>query len=182
MTQTKRIYDRLIFFIAVMAGVASTGFSHALPDDSKQNMSIDSNTWEFDIQSGTTTFVGKVELQQGSLKINADKLVIYGKFEGGRPESAQKIVATGKPAKFQQTPRKGETPVKAVANRLEYSVKNETLFLIDKAHLDQDGTSLSGNKIEYDVQKALVKAGSKKTDEDDRVRMVIPPKVIQNKE
>ena len=176
------IRHKPLTYFVVIATLALCRSVVALPDDSQQKMSIDSNTWEFDIQSGTTTFLGKVELQQGSLKINADKLIIYGKFEGGRPESAQKIVALGKPARFQQTPRPGETPVKAVANRLEYSVKNETLFLIEKAHLDQDGTSLSGNRIEYDVQKALVKAGSKKTDEKDRVRMVIPPKALQTKE
>lgn len=154
----------------------------ALPEDSQQRMSIDAHNWELNIDSGTATFIGNVELQQGSLKIRADRIVFYGKFEDGRPKSANKIVATGVPAKFQQTPKQGETPVKAVANRLEYSVQNETLFLIDEAHLDQDGTSLSGNKIEYDVQKALVKAGSNTNDENDRVRMVIPPKVLKSKE
>lgn len=154
----------------------------ALPEDSAQDMDIYSDTYEFDFQNSTTTFIGNVILNQGSLKINADKIVYFGKLENGKAAGSGKIVATGKPARFQQTPKVDTLPVTAIANRLEYSIKNETLFLIEDASLDQDGTSLSGNRIEYDVKRALVKASSKiRTFENEgRVRLVIPPKTFQN--
>ncbi len=156
----------------------------ALPDDAQQRSEIIADQNVFDFKTRTTTFYGNVIFQQGSLKINADKLIYYGKFDSDNPSSTDKIVATGKPARFQQTPRQKAEPVKAVANRLEYAVKAETLFLIDNASLDQDGSSLSGNRIEYDVKKAVVKASGKKNNkgEDGRVRMVIPPKLFQNEE
>ncbi|MFT5085520.1 MAG: lipopolysaccharide export system protein LptA [Lentisphaeria bacterium] len=156
--------------------------ARALTDDSHQIMYLSGKNWEYDIKNGTTTVQGNAVLKQGSLNINADKLIFYGKLENGKAKSANKIVATGSPARFQQTPKENASPVKAVANTLEYSVKNETLFLIDKASLDQDGTSLSGNRIEYNVKDAIVKAGSISEDDEDVVRMVIPPKTIQTKD
>lgn len=150
----------------------------ALPDDARQNMSISADDYIFNVKTSTTTFVGNVVLQQGSLKINASKLVYYGKFDADNPSTTDKIVATGKPARFQQTPKLNSPPVVAEANRLEYSVKDESLFLIDNASLDQDGSSLRGNRIEYDVQQALVRAsGNRKSNNNNgRIKMVIPPK------
>lgn len=169
-------------FIFISLAVLLATNAWTLPDDDTQTMFIDADTHEFDIRAGTTTFLGNVVLQQGSLKINANKVVYYGKFEKGKVDSAKKIVATGNPARFQQTPKENSPPVTAVANTLEYSASNETLFLIENASLDQDGTSLSGNRIEYDVKKALVKAGGKTSADGtkERVRMVIPPKTLES--
>lgn len=175
--------SRIKSYISLMLVFASV-YALALPDDSRQEMSITADDdFIFDFRTSTTTFLGNVELVQGSLKIKADKLIYYGKFDPANPQSTDKIVAIGKPARFQQTPAVDAAPVTAVANKLEYFVKNETLYLIDNASLDQDGSSLSGNRIEYDVKKALVKAsGKSSTSKDGRVRMVIPPKKLQSDE
>ncbi len=169
---------------AFAAALLSSSYSFALPDDAQQKSEIIADYNVFDFKSRTTTFYGSVVFQQGSLIINADKLIYYGKLESDDSETTDKIVATGKPARFQQTPKVDMAPVTAIANTLEYSVKAETLFLIDNASLNQDGSSLSGNRIEYDVQKAVVKAqGSTSTKGDNgRVRMVIPPKKLQPKD
>lgn len=174
---------RINYLLPVLLGLLLAQVAAALPEDSKQNMDIHADTYEFDFQRSTTTFQGNVSLKQGSLVIRADTLVYYGKFEEGKSVGAGKIVATGEPAKFQQKPDPEAEPVHAIANRLEYSVKDETLFLIENASLNQDGTSLSGNRIEYDVKKALVKASSgtaSKNGDQERVRMVIPPKTLQS--
>ncbi len=169
---------------AFAATLLASNYSFALPDDSQQKSEIVADYNVFDFKSRTTTFYGSVVFQQGSLIINADKLIYYGKLESDDSETTDKIVATGNPARFQQTPKADMAPVKAIANTLEYSIKAETLFLIDNASLNQDGSSLSGNRIEYDVQKAVVKAqGSTSTKGDDgRVRMVIPPKKLQSQD
>ncbi len=175
----------LINISAFLAILMTTGHTYALPDDAQQRSEILADYNVFDFKSRTTTFYGNVIFTQGSLKINAEKLIYYGKFESDNPNSTDKIVATGKPARFQQTPKVDMPPVKAVANTLEYTVKAETLFLIDNASLDQDGSSLSGNRIEYDVKQAVVKArGNTATQkgEDGRVRMVIPPKRLQSED
>lgn len=153
--------------------------TYSLPNDSDQELTLEAVSAEFDETLGMTTYTGNVVMQQGSMIIHADKLVIYGKLD-----SANKVIAIGKPAKFQQTAKVDAQPVRASANKLEYEVSNETLVLVGNAALDQEGSSLKSNLIRYDVKKALVKAGSKKdaTDGDDRVRMVIPAKALKAEE
>ncbi len=176
------IRHKLIAMIIIASPLAATCL--ALPDDAKQKLEIVADSNAFDFKTRTTTFYGSVVFRQGSLKINADKLIYYGDYDADNPESTDRIVATGSPARFQQTPKIDQPPVRAVANRLEYAVKAETLYLIDNASLDQDGSSLSGNRIEYDVKNALVKASGKSqtSGENGRVRMVIPPKKLQSQE
>lgn len=151
-------------------------FNHnilALPDDSQQRLTLEARSAEFDEANGITTYIGDVVMAQGSMKIEADKLVIYGELD-----SAKRVLATGNPARFQQQPSVTAQTVKAVANRLDYKVSDETLVLTGNASLEQEGNSLKSGRIEYDVKKSLVKAGSDKKQgtSEDRVRMVIPPK------
>jgi len=147
----------------------------ALPDDKDKPLSIQADSAELDDLNATTTYAGTVVMEKGSMRIVADKVVIHG-----NNDNYSKVVATGNPALFSQTPRVGQQPVTAQADRLEYQIGKETLHLIDNAALKQEGTSLSGNRIEYDVKKSVVKAGSKADGSaiDQRVKMVIPPKAL----
>lgn len=161
-------------FIIILLSLNASSL-RALPTDAEQDLFLEAETLEFDEQAGTIVYSGNVKMSQGSMLIEADRLVIYG-----NAEKATKVTAQGKPALFQQTPEPGSSPVKAKANQLVYKVGDKWLLLEGEAFLDQDGTSLSSNRIEYDVNKALVKASSSKDQkDDDRVRMVIPPKVLE---
>jgi lipopolysaccharide export system protein LptA len=147
----------------------------ALPSDAEQDLFLEAETLEYDEKAGTIVYSGNVKMSQGSMLIEADKLVIYG-----NAERATKVTAIGKPALFEQTPEIGASPVKARANELIYKVGDKWLLLQGEAFLDQDGTSLSSSRIEYDVNKALVKASSgKNQNKQNRVRMVIPPKALE---
>lgn len=146
----------------------------ALQSDRSQAITIDADSAERDEQAGTTTYSGKVEMAQGSMRIQADKIIIYSS-----KDKVSKIVASGKPAKYEQKPNEKDGKVIASANILEYRIDEESLRLIEQASLNQEGTSLSGSSIEYDVRKSVVKAGSNQTKKQ-RVRMVIPPKAIRN--
>jgi len=153
--------------------------AYALPDDRLQDLSIQADSAELDDQNGTTTYAGTVIVEQGSMKIMADRVVIYG-----RNDSYSKVVAVGSPARLSQVPKLGQQPVTAQANSLEYQITDETLFLIGNAAFKQEGTSLSGNRIEYDVKKSVVKAGGKSgsSEGDRRVKMVIPPKALSSED
>lgn len=161
-----------LLVVAIMAQCLSSQ-TIALPDDSVKELTLEAESAEFDEANGVTTYVGDVVMAQGSMKIQADKLVVYGKLD-----SASRVLATGKPARFEQKPNPTAQTVKAVANRLDYKVSNETLVLTGNASLEQEGNSLKSGKIEYDVKKSLVKAGSSSgvSTPNERVRMVIPPK------
>lgn len=153
--------------------------AYGLPTDSQQSINLQAdNQVVYDIGNNTQTWSGDVIMEQGSMRIAADKIVIHG-----HGKKTTKIVATGRPAQFNQTPKVGQQPVEARAFKLEYDVEGKTLHLIEEASIVQEGASLKGNRIEYDVVKALVKAdGASKSGEPGRVRMVIPPQQPKEEE
>jgi len=169
----------IVYIISVLIASASlySNTLFSLQNDNQQRLTLEAQSAEFDEANGVTTYTGDVVMAQGSMKIEADKLIIYGELD-----SANRVLATGKPARFQQRPEASSKTVKAVANRLDYKVSNETLVLTGNASLEQEGNSLKSGRIEYDVKKSLVKAGSDKKvpSKNDRVRMVIPPKALQS--
>ncbi len=157
--------------IAVLA-LSELPPSFALPNDRMQPITIDADTAEHDEQAGTITYAGAVIMQQGSMRIDADKVVIHS-----AKDRVTKIVAKGQPASYQQQPQAAGEQVVAKAKQIEYNLEQDSLKLTDNASLQQGGTRLSGTTIEYDVRKAVVKADSEgRTNE--RVRMVIPPKAL----
>lgn len=179
MTQSKlsRI-AQLCLRAGLLAALAATP-AHALPGDRSQPLSTDADKLELDDKSGTTTLYGNVIIEQGSMRITADKVILhYNK------NKLTHVIATGEPAHYSQVPRPNQEPVQARAKRLEYHIEQETLTLLNNASLVQDGgTSLSGNRIDYDVKKSLVKAGSDiEEGEKRRVRLVIPAKTLSNQE
>lgn len=163
-------------YLLLFAAIGCFNVAEALPTDAEQDLLLESQTLEYNEPTGTITYSGDVLMQQGSMKIAAERVVIHG-----NAEHATKVVATGKPAHFQQTPKPGDQPVQARANELEYMVSTKSLLLKGDAALNQDGTSLSGNRIEYDVQRSVVKASSLQDSGNSRqrVKMIIPPKLLE---
>lgn len=151
--------------------------AHALPTDAEQDLLLEAEFVEIDELLGTITYSGDVLMQQGSMKIVADKVILKGNIN-----RATKVTAIGSPAHFQQTPQPGEEAVQAQAKELEYTVSSKSLLLQGDALLQQEGSSLSGNYIEYDVERSVVKAGSIQQNSDDkkRVKMIIPPRLLES--
>lgn len=147
--------------------------THALSSDRYQAITIHSDSAERDEMKGTTTYSGNVVMQQGSMRIDAGEVVIFTE-----KNKVTQIVATGDPARYQQKPTEDGGPVIAEARRLEYNIAKDTLHLIDNASLQQEGTSLSGNRIDYDVKKSVVTAGSDAS-QNERVKMVIPARALR---
>lgn len=152
--------------IAATASIAS-----ALPSDQKQPIYIQSDSAISDEKKGLTIYSGKVEMKQGSLSILANKVVIISKNN-----EVSKIVATGTPAKYEQTPSAEKQPVVAKAKRIEYSIAQDRLDLYEGASLKQEGATMLGDKISYDIAKSVVKASGNDSSQPQRIQMVIPPK------
>ena len=142
----------------------------ALESDSEQPITIDSNTATYDDATATSTYTGNVISIQGSIRVNSDKLVVYLK-DG----EAEKLVFTGKPAKFRQTPDEGEEDIIGQALTGEYYPKKDLLILIDDAIVWQGNATYSSEYIEYDIKSSLVKAGEKSSDSK-RVHVILKPK------
>lgn len=147
-----KLFSTIVLFAVSNAAVA-------LKSDSEQPVYIDSNTATYNDKSGTSVYTGNVETTQGSLHINSDKLVVYMKAG-----DVDKMVFTGKPAKFRQLPGVGKEEIFGEGLTGEYYPDQNKLILIEQAVVSQ-GTSRSASRlIIYDSKNSLIKAGEKSSD------------------
>ena len=158
----------------LLLGFYSAG-AFALDNDKDQPINIDSNTATYDDATATSIYTGKVISIQGSLRVESDKLVVY--FKDGE---AEKLVFTGKRAKFRQTPKEGDEDITGEALTGEYYPKKNLLVLIDEATVWQGNGTYSSKLIEYDSRNSVVKAGETASD-DKRVHVTLQPKPKEKK-
>jgi lipopolysaccharide export system protein LptA len=161
--------------LVVSALLVLAGEARALPSDRDQPISYQADRAERDNQRGITILEGSVIMQRGSIRIEAERVVIEDENN-----KINLIIATGTPARYRQIPSEGAEPIIASARTIEYRLGEQTLHLIDKASLVQGGSSLTGNRIEYDVRQAVVTAGSDQLNKTERVHMIIPAKALQS--
>lgn len=156
----------LVFLLCAL--FAPTTFS--LPEDRTQAIVINADQALRDEKQGLTVYSGNVELEQGTLRISADRITIFRIVEDG-----DKIVAEGRPARMQQLPNAGEELMRANAGVIEYYKAEDRVHLKQDAHIEQGGSIVTGQTIEYFISEQLVKAKSDEAQVDSRVHVVIPP-------
>lgn len=142
---------------------------HALPSDRQQPIQIESDRAEQDEKKGTTTYEGSVIIRQGSIKINADKVTVFSDTN-----QVDKIVCVGNPAHYQQRPNPEDGLVLASAKTIKYYLASDKIALLKNASLEQNGSVITGEKIDYDLKAEVVKATAGSNTQD-RIHMVIPP-------
>jgi lipopolysaccharide export system protein LptA len=146
----------------------------ALADDNQQPINIQSDraSQQTLVDGEKTEYFGNVVMTQGSMKINGDHIIIHS-----QQRQVTTIVAFGHPAKFEQQSDPQKAPVKAQANTINYQIKNETIALADNANIEQDGTIISGEKINYNIaSEHVIATGGGNIDS--RVKMVLVPASI----
>lgn len=144
----------------------------ALSTDTKQPVYIDSDTQQLDMKSNQVTFAGDVKLKQGSININADKIIVTRDSSTG---AIQDIEAFGKPATFSQLTDDGKE-LQGEADKLRYSLKQDRLTMTTNAMLAQDGNTIRGTTINYSIStQKLIADGSSK----ERVSTVLQPQQLQ---
>lgn len=161
-----------ICIVAIAASLLSPRL-FALPDDRDQPIRITADTAIRDEKQGFTVYTGNVHMIQGSMDIVADTITIFHESA-----TADKIVAEGKPAKMQQRPEVDKPLVKARAEIIEYFKMEDRVHLRINAFITQDGSSVTGDFIDYDIGEELIKAGS----EGQRVEVVIEPKLMREED
>ena len=128
-----------------------TGF--ALESDKEQPIELAADSVDIDESKGVSIYRGDVDLRQGTIRLRADVVTVHQ-----NKRKPTKVVAEGRPVKFQQATDKG--PVKGEAKRAEYEVNSENLVLIGDAVLIQGKDSMRSDRIVYDRVKSVVKAGA----------------------
>jgi lipopolysaccharide export system protein LptA len=147
----------------------------ALPDDREQPIHISADEALRDEKQGVTVYSGNVQMNQGSMHIEADRVTIYHV-----EAEADRIVARGRPAKMRQRPDLEKGPVLARALVIEYHQREQKVLLREEARIEQDGAIVTGDSIDYFIAQELVKADSDEAREGNRVQVVIPPSMQQD--
>lgn len=150
--------------------------AQALPSDANQPIRLLADKATYVERTGVTTYSGNVSIEQGTLKITADSLVVNLNTANRSINSA---VATGRPATMQQVVTKEKGLAKGQANKINYDAVSGIVTLTGNAKLTQAGSSFSGNIIRYSLKLGDVEAtaGSGR-----RVELVFPPNGNTNRQ
>ena len=146
--------------------------------DKPINLEADSVT--VDDAKKISTYLGNVQLVQGTLVIRADRLVVRED-----PDGFQHATAYGHPASFRQKREGHDEYIEGYGLRIEYDGKSDVLELFDQARLKRDRDEVRGSYISYNGKTEFfqVMGGGKEAaqpgQEKGRVRAVIQPKPRQ---
>ncbi|MBD1576187.1 MULTISPECIES: lipopolysaccharide transport periplasmic protein LptA [Vibrio] len=148
--------------------------SWALTSDQHQPIHIKSDKQHLDMNTNKVTFTGNVELDQGSIHLTADKLIV---IRNSKTQQLEELQGYGKPSHFSQKTDDGKL-LKGQANTLVYNVKTDKLIMTTNAELHQDDSVIKGKVITY-----LIKAQNLTADSGDgqRVSTVLQPDQVGTK-
>jgi lipopolysaccharide export system protein LptA len=141
------------------------------PEQKKQPIYIESDSLNIDDAKGISTYTGNVVFRQGADTLHADELVIYSE----QRKELKRVVAKGKPARFDHVDELPSQTSWGEAGEIEYLADKSLLILNGDARFQQGDNQFSGNHIEYDSERKLVKAGSNGGNGAGRVQIVIHP-------
>jgi lipopolysaccharide export system protein LptA len=81
---------------------------------------------------------------------------------------------------MQQQPEPDSALMHAHGDVIEYYRSEERVHLRDNAQVEQDGSTVRGDRIDYFIDQQLVKAAADESDVGRRVEVVIPPHKLEN--
>ena len=172
---------------------ALAGQAHALPTDAGQPIHFRADNVEGDLAGGglpgarangaspaegTSTgaptkrviATGSVQVDQGSMRLQADRVVIES--DGDR---IVLINAEGDLARYRQQLEPGAAFVEARATKIIYHPVDERIELIGRAWLARDSDEFRGEVIQFDMREGKVLASGEK----DGVEMILQPESLQ---
>ena len=144
--------DKLFILLLIACFSAN---SWALSTDKDQPVSIEADSVDIDETKETAIYKGNVFLVQGSINLKAKKVIVYD-FQSDNAH----IVATGNQVSFSQKQDNSADLIKGSANKVEYGINSARLELTGKGSLVKGKNTFRNDKIIYDREKAIVKAGT----------------------
>ncbi len=167
---------RMLFVMLLLA----TFSAHAEKADRDQPIDLEADTLTTNDAKKTSTYTGNVILTQGTLRINADKLVVREDKDG-----FQHSTSTGNPTTFRQKMEGKPEYIEGSAQRIEYDGRMDKVQLFTKAWVKRGQDIVHGDYIMYDANAEyaeVIGGGQSSTGAEapkGRVRAVIQPKKKQ---
>ena len=169
-----KLFVQLFTQVCFLMGIFLSQPMLALETDRDQPVEIEADSAEFSESEGLTVYSGNVRLVQGSIELLADEIQL-------RTLDSQivELVALGSPAQYEQLPELGADKLIARSDTIRYLLEEDIIELSGSASFSQQGATLSGGTILYDIreQKLIANSGpdGPVTTEVERVRVVLPP-------
>ena len=137
---------------------------------------VEANRMSADDARRLNVFEGDVVVSKGTMRLNADRLVVRQDAEG-----FQSATATGRPARFRQRqdPKPGEKEgiwVVGEALRIELDDREQKIELFERARVNRGGDEVAGDYILVDQRSEFYQVSSGKGAAKGRVKAVIQPK------
>jgi lipopolysaccharide export system protein LptA len=133
-------------FLAPISGLG-------LPEDREQPIQLEADRAQLDQNTGVSIYEGNVIITQGSMRLFADTATIYvteGEFE--------RMEAKGNPVRFRYKPAADKEEIFGRGQYATYDIKASTIVVTTDARFTQGGDVFTGEFVEYDLDKDLVKA------------------------
>lgn len=161
-------------FLLVIGWLLYAASAAAEQADTTKPTQIEANRMQADDVRRLTIFEGDVVVTRGTLKIQADRIVVHQDAEG-----YQHSTATGKPVRFRQKldPKPPATEggwMEGEAQRIEIDDKSGKIELFDAARVNRAGDEVAGNYILVDQRADFFSVTPGKGD--GRVRATLQPK------
>jgi len=147
------------FFTASTVSIyAFPALTWALSTDRDQPAVIEADEAELDFNTGQRIYKGNVVVEQGTLLIKGDKLIVVYK-----DEEMETATSWGNPATFKQRPDDKDEDVLGKGRQIILNRPKNTLTLITNASLKQGGDWANGEVIVYDMNtdKMVIKSVGK---------------------
>ncbi|CAH1203342.1 Lipopolysaccharide export system protein LptA [Candidatus Nitrotoga sp. BS] len=152
-----------------LALIGHMPISQAELADRDKPMHLEANQLSIDDVKQISVFEGKVQLTQGTMIINADKIVVTQDKEGFKHGTA-----TGQLASFRQKRDNVNGYVEGYGERIEYDSKTAIIDFFGQARVKQDQDEVRGEHITYNSKAEVFQVNS--TSNKGRVRAIIQPK------
>lgn len=164
---SKRIKAVLLACSLVLPGRLS-----ALATDQDQPISIEADSLAIDDRQGVSTYRGNVRVTQGSIEVLAETVTVKSP---GR--ELKEVICSGNPASFRQLLDGADGEVRAAARTISIYPPEDRVVLTGDAHLWRGKNEFSGNRIEYDSARDIVRANAAASG-DQRVKVIIQPQTL----
>lgn len=162
----KKIKYSTLFCIGILCNISICWAELA---DRNKPMHLEANQLSVDDIKQTSTFEGKVQLTQGTMIVNADKIVVVQSKDGFKHGTA-----TGQPATFRQKRDNADGYVEGFGERIEYDTKTTVIDFFGQARLKQDQDEVRGEHISYNSKTEIFQVNG--VANKGRVRAIIQPK------
>jgi len=147
--------------------------------DSEKPLHLESDQVVIDEANKTSTFTGSVQLTQGTILIQGQKIVVVQDKDGFKHGTIY-----GDTANFRQKREGMDEYVEGSGERIEYDTRLDEINLYGQAHVRRGLDDVRGEHITYNLKTEIFQVTGGSTSSVDtsskRVRVVLQPKTRKN--